>query len=82
MATSKLDHKAQLAKCIIDLSARAGELNEPHIQSILLVVAGAVADGSDDEFALICADYARLRIFLLKMEGDKKNQKDDDSPSS
>jgi len=76
MATNNLDHKAQLAKCLIDLSARAQELNQPHIQAILLVVAGAIADGSEDELASICAEYARLRILLLQLE------KDDESPSS
>jgi hypothetical protein len=56
MATSPLDHKKQLTQCLIDLSVRANELNEPSIQAILLVLAGSIADGSEDELALLCAD--------------------------
>lgn len=63
-----------MAQCIVDLSARAGELNEYAIQSILLVVAGSIADSSDDELAVICADFARLRLLLLKWEQENKDK--------
>jgi hypothetical protein len=76
MATNNLDHKAQLVKCVIDLAARAEELNQKAIQGILLVVAGTIADGSEEDFSLICADYARLRILMLQME----KERDEESP--
>ena len=72
MSTNSLQHRQQLAKCLIDLSVRADELNEQSIRAILLVVAGSIADGSDDELAFLCGDYARLRIFL--MNGDIKKE--------
>ena len=76
MATNKLQHRAQLANCIADLANRAGELNEIGIQSILLTVAGSIADGSDEDLSFICADFARLRLLLLQMEKQKPEDTD------
>ena len=78
MSTNSLQHRQQLAKCLIDLSVRADELNEQFIRAILLVVAGSIADGSDDELATLCGEYARLRIFLIN-EDIKKESPEGDS---
>lgn len=77
MGTTPLQHRQQLSRCLIDLSKRAGELGEPHIQSTLLVVAASIADGSDAELALLCADYARIRIFLLNQDIKKESPEGD-----
>jgi hypothetical protein len=77
MSTNSLQHRQQLAKCLIDLSARADELNEQSIRTILLIVANSIADKSDDELALLCADYAQIRIFLLNQDIKKESPEGD-----
>lgn len=54
--------------CLVDLSKRSGELQEPYLQAILLVVAASVNDGSDGELAMLCEDYARIRLFLMQKQ--------------
>ena len=78
MPTSSVQHRKDLARCLFDLAQRAGEIKEPYVHSILLVVAASIADRSDDELALVCADYAKLRIFLIN-EMLKKESPEGDS---
>ena len=68
MPTSKENHRRDLANCLVDLSNRAGELKEPYLQSMLLVVAASLADKSDGELAMLCEDYARIRLFLMQKQ--------------
>jgi hypothetical protein len=77
MPTSQESHRRDLANCIVDVSKRAGELNEPYLQAILLVVAASIADRSDLELAMLCEDYARIRIYLMQ---NKKESPEGDSP--
>lgn len=59
---SKQLNRDQLKKCFIDLAQRAGELNEPYIQSICLVLAGSIVEESDNLLAMWVSQYAQLRI--------------------
>jgi hypothetical protein len=61
MDTKELN-RDQLKKCFIDLSLRAKELDEPYIQSVSMVLAGSIAEGSDAALALWVGEFARMRI--------------------
>jgi hypothetical protein len=60
--------KDQMVKCLIDLSERFGELDNRTAQAILLVVAGTVSEGSEDALAVWMAEYAKLRLSMIKKE--------------
>ena len=60
--------KDQMVKCLIDLSERFGELDNRSAQAILLVVAGTVSEGSEDTLAVWMAEYAKLRLSMIKKE--------------
>lgn len=60
--------KIQLVQCLIDLANRFGELGDKNTQSMLLVMAGTVKEGSQEMMALWLGEYARLRIALMDMD--------------
>lgn len=62
----QLFNRAQLKQCFIDLGMRAKETNEPYIQNVCFVLAGAIAEGSDPALALWVSEFAMLRIDIIK----------------
>ena len=64
------DTKNQLVQCLIDLSNRFGELGDKNTQSMLLVMAGTVKEGTQEMMALWLGEYAKLRIALMDMDED------------
>lgn len=64
------DTKNQLVQCLIDLSNRFGELGDKNTQSMLLVMAGTVKEGTQEMMALWLGEYAKLRIALMDMGMD------------
>jgi len=67
------DTKNQLVQCLIDLSNRFGELGDKNTQSMLLVMAGTVKEGTQEMMALWLGEYAKLRIALMDMGMDEDN---------
>ena len=65
------DTKNQLVQCLIDLSNRFGELGDKNTQSMLLVMAGTVKEGTQEMMALWLGEYAKLRIALMDMGMDE-----------
>ena len=65
------DTKNQLVQCLIDLSNRFGELGDKNTQSMLLVMAGTVKEGTQEMMALWLGEYAKLRIALMDMDMDE-----------
>lgn len=64
----------QLKQCFVDLGNRAEELGEHAIQPICLVIAGTIAEGSDEMLADWMAEYAKLRLSLMDgKDEDSKN---------
>lgn len=61
-------NRAQLKQCFIDLGMRAKETNEPYIQNVCFVLAGAIAEGSDPSLALWVSEFAMLRIDQMKKD--------------
>jgi hypothetical protein len=62
------DTKNQLVQCLIDLSNRFGELGDKNTQSMLLVMAGTVKEGTQEMMALWLGEYAKLRIAIMDSE--------------
>lgn len=58
--------QGQLLKCLIDLATRAGELDNHELSVVLLTAAGAQAEGSQGELALLCGEFAKLRMAIQK----------------
>jgi hypothetical protein len=67
------DTKNQLVQCLIDLSNRFGELGDKNTQSMLLVMAGTVKEGTQEMMALWLGEYAKLRIAIMDMGMDEDN---------
>ena len=65
------DTKNQLVQCLIDLSNRFGELGDKNTQSMLLVMAGTVKEGTQEMMALWLGEYAKLRIAIMDMGMDE-----------
>ena len=65
------DTKNQLVQCLIDLAHRFGELGDKNTQSMLLVMAGTVREGTQEMMALWLGEYAKLRIALMDMGMDE-----------
>lgn len=64
------DTKNQLVQCLIDLANRFAELGDKNTQSMLLVMAGTVKEGTQEMMALWLGEYAKLRIALMDMGMD------------
>ena len=56
--------EGQLTQCLIDLAARAAELEYHELSVVLFVAAGAQAEGSQGELALLCGEFAKLRMAI------------------
>ena len=65
------DTKNQLVQCLIDLAHRFCELGDKNTQSMLLVMAGTVKEGTQEMMALWLGEYAKLRIALMDMGMDE-----------
>jgi hypothetical protein len=66
----RLLNRVQLKQCFVDLGNRAEELGEHAIKPICLVIAGTIAEGSDEMLADWMAEYAKLRISLMDSEDE------------
>ena len=58
--------EGQLRQCVIELAARAAELGYHELSIVLFVAAGAQAEGSQGELALLCGEFAKLRMAIQK----------------
>jgi len=58
--------EGQLTQCLIDLAARAKELEQHALAVVLFVAAGAQVEGSQDELVLLCGEFAKLRMAIEK----------------
>ena len=58
--------QGQLLQCVIELAARAAELEYHELSVVLFVAAGAQAEGSQGELALLCGEFANLRMAIQK----------------
>ena len=58
--------QGQLLQCVIELAARAAELGNHELSVVLFVAAGAQAEGSQGELALLCGEFANLRMAIQK----------------
>jgi len=56
--------QGQLVQCLIDLAARAAELGNHELSVVLFVAAGAQVEGSGGELALLCGEFAKLRMAI------------------
>lgn len=56
--------EGQLTQCLIDLAARAKELEQHALAVVLFVAAGAQVEGSQNELALLCGEFAKLRMAI------------------
>ena len=66
----RLANRKQLKQCFVDLAKRADELGEPAISPICYVIAGTIAEVSDELLADWMAEYAKLRMGMM----DKKDE--------
>jgi hypothetical protein len=67
--------KVQLLKCVIDLATRAAELGNHELSVVLFVAAGAQVEGSAGELALLCGEFAKLRMAIEKGMTPKEIEK-------
>ena len=58
--------QGQLLQCVIELAARAAELEYHELSIILFIAAGAQTEGSQGELALLCGEFAKLRMAIQK----------------
>ena len=58
--------QGQLLQCVIELAARAAELENHELSIVLFIAAGAQAEGSQGELALLCGEFAKLRMAIQK----------------
>lgn len=58
----KLIARRDLAQCVLQMAARAAEIDEKAIQCVLLTLAGSIAGDVDDELAYVCGDFAREQL--------------------
>ena len=58
--------QGQLLQCVIELAARAAELGNHELSIVLFIAAGAQAEGSQGELALLCGEFAKLRMAIQK----------------
>lgn len=70
--TKKQYNRLQLKQCFIDLAERASELNEPHIECALFVLAASVTEKSDHELAVFMGKFARMRLDNINDEKDEE----------
>lgn len=68
-----LQAKAQIVKCIMDLAERSRELGDNATYANLLVVAASMSENTEDTLALWLAQYAKVRILLIKEEIDSED---------
>jgi len=54
--------QGQLLQCVIELAARAAELEHHELSIVLFIAAGAQAEGSQAELALLCGQFAKVRL--------------------
>lgn len=67
--------QGQLIQCVIELAARAAELEYHELSIVLFVAAGAQTEGSQDELALLCGEFAKLRMAIQKgLDPDEINK--------
>lgn len=72
MSNGKQNNRDQLKQCFIDLAERAGELNEPYIKCILLVLAASMAEQSDADLAIWVSRFARMRLDGINDEKEEQ----------
>jgi hypothetical protein len=58
--------EGQLRQCVIELAARAAELGHHELSIVLFIAAGAQAEGSQGELALLCGEFAKVRVATQK----------------
>lgn len=58
--------EGQLRQCVIELAVRAAELGHHELSIVLFIAAGAQAEGSQRELALLCGEFAKLRLAIQK----------------
>lgn len=58
--------QGQLLQCVIDLATRAAELGHHELSIILFIAAGAQSEGSQSELALLCGEFAKIRLAIQK----------------
>lgn len=63
---SKQFNRDQLTKIIFDLANRAKETDELALASILYVIAGSMAEGTEMIPATLLNEYARMRMEMAK----------------
>jgi hypothetical protein len=56
--------QGQLFQCVIDLATRAAELGHHELSIILFTAAGAQSEGSQSELALLCGEFAKIRLAI------------------
>ena len=56
--------QGQLLQCVIELAARAAELEYHELSIILFIAAGAQSEGSQSELALLCGEFAKIRLAI------------------
>ena len=67
--------QGQLLQCVIELAARAAELEHHELSIVLFIAAGAQAEGSQGELALLCGEFAKLRMAIEKGMTPKEIEK-------
>jgi hypothetical protein len=67
--------QGQLIQCLIDLATRAAELGNHELSVVLFVAAGAQVEGSARELALLCGEFAKLRMAIEKGMTPKEIEK-------
>ena len=67
--------EGQLTQCLIDLATRAAELGNHELSVVLFVAAGAQVEGSAGELALLCGEFAKLRMAIEKGMTPKEIEK-------
>jgi hypothetical protein len=67
--------QGQLIQCLIDLAARSAELGNHELSVVLFVAAGAQVEGSAGELALLCGEFAKLRMAIEKGMTPKEIEK-------